>query len=59
MIGLDTGDLVLIASEVLGCDTGTALAQADITAADGALAQAGMAGEAAQIARRVAGSGTR
>jgi hypothetical protein len=44
MIGLDVADLVVIASEVLGCDTGTALAQADITAADHALAQAGLAG---------------
>ena len=43
MIGLDVADLVVIASEVLGCDTGTALAQADLTAADDALAQAGMA----------------
>jgi Clp amino terminal domain, pathogenicity island component len=46
MIGLDAADLVVIASEVLGCDTGTALAQADITAADHALAQAGVAGKA-------------
>jgi hypothetical protein len=46
MIGLDAADLVVIASEVLGCDTGTALAQADITAADDALAQAGVAGKA-------------
>jgi Clp amino terminal domain, pathogenicity island component len=46
MIGLNAADLVVIASEVLGCDTGTALAQADITAADDALAQAGMAGKA-------------
>jgi hypothetical protein len=46
MIGLDAADLVVIASEVLGCDTGTALAQADITAADDALAQAGPAGPA-------------
>ena len=46
MIGLDAADLVVIASEVLGCDTGTALAQADITAADDALAQAGEAGKA-------------
>ena len=37
MIGLDAADLVVIASEVLGCDTGAALAQADITAADDAL----------------------
>jgi Clp amino terminal domain, pathogenicity island component len=43
MIGLDTADLVVIASEVLSCDTGTALAQADITAANDALAQAGLA----------------
>jgi hypothetical protein len=43
MIGLDVADLVVIASEVLGCDTGTALAQADLAAAEGALAQAGMA----------------
>jgi len=43
MIGLDVADLVVIASEVLGCDTGTALAQADITAADDALARAGLA----------------
>ena len=44
MIGLDVADLVVIASEVLGCDTDTALAQADITAAGAALAQAGLAG---------------
>ncbi|HEY6297340.1 MAG TPA: hypothetical protein VIX15_16905, partial [Streptosporangiaceae bacterium] len=41
MIGLGVADLVVIASEVLGCDTETALAQADIAAADAALAQAG------------------
>jgi hypothetical protein len=46
MIGLDAADLVAIAAEVLGCDTGTALAQADISAADDALAQAGVAGRA-------------
>jgi len=46
MIGLDVADLVVIASEVLGCDTGTALAQADITAADEGLAQAGVARKA-------------
>jgi hypothetical protein len=46
MIGLDVADLVVIASEVLGCDTGTALAQADITAAGDALAQAGVARKA-------------
>jgi hypothetical protein len=46
MIGFDAADLVVIASEVLGCDTDTALAQADITAADDALAQAGVAGKA-------------
>ena len=46
MIGLDAADLVVIASEVLGCDVGTALAQADIAAADDALAQAGVAGKA-------------
>jgi len=45
MIGLDVADLVVIASEVLGCDTGTALAQADVTTADDALAQAGVAGK--------------
>jgi len=44
MIGLDVADLIVIASEVLGCDTETALAQADITAAEEALAQAGLAG---------------
>jgi len=43
MIGLDVADLVVIAGEVLGCDTGTALAQADLAAAEDALAQAGMA----------------
>jgi len=46
MIGLDVADLVVIASGVLGCDTDTALAQADITAAKDALAQAGLAGKA-------------
>lgn len=46
MIGLDAADLVVIASEVLGCDTDTALAQADITAAKDALAHAGLAGKA-------------
>jgi ClpA/ClpB-like protein len=46
MIGLDVADLVVIASEVLGCDTATALAQADIAAARDALAQAGPAGQA-------------
>jgi len=46
MIGLDLADLVVIASEVLGCDTGTALTQADIGAADEALAQAAQAGQA-------------
>jgi hypothetical protein len=46
MIGLDVADLVVIASEVLGCDTDTALAQADIVAANDALAQAGLAGKA-------------
>jgi hypothetical protein len=46
VIGLDVADLVVIASEVLGCDPGTALAQADITAAKDALAQAGPAGMA-------------
>jgi len=46
MIGLDVADLVVIASEVLGCDTGEALAQADIAAADDALARAGLAGRA-------------
>ncbi len=40
MIGLDVADLVVIASEVLGRDTGTALAQVDITAAEAALARA-------------------
>jgi hypothetical protein len=45
MIGLDAADLVVIAAEVLGCGTDTVLAQADITAADDALAQAGMAGK--------------
>ena len=45
MIGLDAADLVMIASELLGCDTDVALAQADITAADDALAQAGVAGK--------------
>jgi prophage maintenance system killer protein len=44
MIGLDVADLIVIASEVLGCDTETALAQADIAAAEEALAQAGLAG---------------
>jgi prophage maintenance system killer protein len=42
--GLDVADLIVIASEVLGCDTETALAQADIIAAEEALAQAGVAG---------------
>jgi hypothetical protein len=46
VIGLDVADLVVIASEVLGCDTDTALAQADIAAAKDALAQAGPAGMA-------------
>ncbi len=46
MIGLDVADLIVIASEVLGCDTGTALAQADIAAASAALAQADMVGKA-------------
>jgi hypothetical protein len=46
MIGLDVADLMVIASEVLGCDTGTALAHADITAAEDALAEAGRAGKA-------------
>ena len=46
MIGLDVADLIVIASEVLGCETGTALAQADLAAAGDALAQAGPAGRA-------------
>ncbi|MGH3254036.1 MAG: Clp protease N-terminal domain-containing protein [Streptosporangiaceae bacterium] len=46
MIGLDVADLIVIASEVLGCDTGTALAQADIVAGQDALAEAGRAGQA-------------
>jgi Clp amino terminal domain, pathogenicity island component len=46
MIGLDVADLMVIASEVLDCDTDTALAQADIGAAEAALAQAGAAGRA-------------
>jgi hypothetical protein len=46
MIGLDAADLIVIASEVLGCDPGTAMAEADITAANAALAQAGVAGQA-------------
>jgi Clp amino terminal domain, pathogenicity island component len=46
MIGLDVADLVVIASEILGCDTGEALAQADIAAAGDALAQAGPPGRA-------------
>ncbi len=46
MIGLDTADLIVIASEVLGCGTSTALAEADLTAADAALARAGAAGRA-------------
>ena len=41
MIGLDTADLMVIAGGVMDCDSGTALAQADITAANDALAQAG------------------
>jgi hypothetical protein len=46
MMGLDTADLIVIASEVLGCGTDAALAQADIGAADAALARAGEAGRA-------------
>jgi hypothetical protein len=46
MIRLDAADLVVIASEVLGCDTGAALAQADLAAADDALARARVAGRA-------------
>ena len=46
MIGLDVADLMVIASEVLDCDTDAALAQADIGAAEAALAQAGEAGRA-------------
>jgi len=44
MIGLGVADLVVIASEVLGCDIDAALAQADIAAADAALARSGLAG---------------
>ena len=46
MIGLDAADLMVIASGVMRCDSGTALTQADITAANDALAQAGVAGKA-------------
>jgi len=46
MIGLDTADLMVIAGGVMDCDSSTALAQADITAANDALAQAGVAGKA-------------
>lgn len=46
MIGLDVADLMVIAGGVMDCDSGTALAQADISAADEALAQAGAAGRA-------------
>jgi Clp amino terminal domain, pathogenicity island component len=56
VIGLDAADLVVIASEVLGCDTDTALARADITAADDALAQAGAAGRARLPAAAPAGT---
>src|SRR5690348_6908772 len=46
MIGLDAADLMVIADGVMDCDSGTALAQADITAANDALAQAGVTGKA-------------
>src|SRR5690349_5510247 len=46
MIGIDAADLMVIAGEVLGCDIGTALARADVRAANNALAQAGAAGKA-------------
>ena len=55
MIGLDVADLVVIASEVLGCDTGTALAQADITAAG--RPGAGWPGRQGQVAGRGADPG--
>ena len=54
MIGLDVADLIVIASEVLGCDTGTALAQADFAVAEDALAQAGPAGRARSAGGRAA-----
>jgi Clp amino terminal domain, pathogenicity island component len=56
VIGLDAADLVVIASEVLGCDADTALARADITAADVALAQAGAAGKASSPGAGPAGT---
>jgi hypothetical protein len=52
MIGLDTADLMMIAGGVMGCDSGTALAQADIRAANDALAQAGVAARPGRRAGR-------